>query len=547
MSLQNKPMADVPKRTKQIACAAFPKGNAYMQMSDQLGHLYEHDQFVELFSRTGQPGIAPWRLALVTVMQFAENLTDRQAAEAVRARIDWKYALRLEMEDAGFHYSVLSEFRGRLIAGNQESVLLEAMLERFKEKKLLKVRGKQRTDSTHILAAIRNLNQFELVHETLRNALNELALQAPAWLKRRVDEEWFELYSERSSNYLLPKKETERQAWGERVGQDGMFLLGQIYLKGAYPELGELLAVETLRRVWVQNFYMENDQVRLRERKDQPPSSLRIASPYVLEARVSSKRSVTWTGYKMHLTETCERDSPNFITNVETRTSTEHDHVATGFIHQHLAQNSRLPTEHFVDAGYMSVDQLVKAHDDYGIDLMGKVPGDTSWQARKEGYVSQDFKIDWERKEAICHQNHLSCSWTPAFARGDHPVVKVKFRRKDCRTCPKLALCSNNREKRRTLTILAPQAHFETQQTARRRQQTLAFQKACQVRAGVEGTVSQAAVALRARRSRYRGRAKTHLQHIATAAAINLLRAIAWLNQAPRSVTRQSHFALLAA
>jgi transposase len=137
-------------------------------MSDPLGILYENNSSAELFSQTGQPGIAAWRLALVTVMQFAENLTDRQAADAVRGWIDWTYALRLKMEDAGFHYSVLSEFRGRLIAGNQETLLLDVLLDRFKEIELLKERGKQRTDSTHILGAIQNLNQLELVHETLR-------------------------------------------------------------------------------------------------------------------------------------------------------------------------------------------------------------------------------------------------------------------------------------------------------------------------------------------------------------------------------------------
>ena len=117
MSLQAEPLFDIPKLTAEIAQAAFPKGNIYMQMRDNLGVFFDDEQFTDLFSHTGKPAIAPWRLALVTIMQFAENLTDRQAADAVRARIDWKYALSLEMQDAGFHSSVLSEFRGRLIHG----------------------------------------------------------------------------------------------------------------------------------------------------------------------------------------------------------------------------------------------------------------------------------------------------------------------------------------------------------------------------------------------------------------------------------------------
>lgn len=546
MSLQTDPIFDVPELTAEIAHAAFPKGNIYMQMRDELGVIYNDEQFSSLFSHTGQPAIAPWRLALVTVMQFAENLTDRQAAEAVRARIDWKYALSLEIQDAGFHYSVLSEFRGRLIARGQEELLLETMLDCFKEKKLLKPRGKQRTDSTYILAAVRHLNQLELVHETLRHALNELAVQAPAWLKRQVNADWFDHYSRRTNKYLLPKKENERQDWARRVGQDGVFLMEQVYF-GNHQELSQLPAVETLRQVWIQNFYYENEQLHLRQQKDQPPSAQRLTSPYELEARCSTKRDTTWTGYRVHLTETCEADMPNLITNVETRTSTEPDHAVTAVIHDHLALKESLPVAHFVDQGYMSVDHLIQAREDYDLDLMGAVPDDNSWQARQQGYDSRHFTIDWENKRAICPQNHTSCSWSAAKARWGRPVVKIKFRRKHCGACPKIDLCTCNKERRRTLTILAPQTHFEAQQAARQRQQTTEFKESYKLRAGAEGTISQVAYALGARQARYRGKAKTHLQHLATAAAVNLLRVIAWLNNVPRSVTQKSHFALLAA
>ena len=194
----------------------------------------------------------------------------------------------------------------------------------------------------------------------------------------------------------------------------------------------------------------------------------------------------------------------------------------------------------------MSVDYLVHARDDDHMDLMGSVPEDNSWQTRQGGYDSRHFTIDWENEMAICPQNHASCSWSLAKTRSQRPVVKIKFRRKDCGVCPTISLCTNNNEKRRTLTVLAPQAHFEAQQTARQRQQTTEFKESCTLRAVVEGTISQAVYALGARRSRYRGLAKTHLQHLATAAAINVLRVIAWLNDVPRSATPQSHFSLLA-
>jgi len=141
MSLPPASLFNVPEHTAEIAHAAFPKGNRYMQMRDTLGTVYTNAAFADLYSSLGQPAEAPWRLALVTIMQFAEHLTDRQAADAVRGRIDWKYALGLDLTDAGFDFSVLSEFRARLLAGEAVERLLTQMLRLFVERGLLHARG----------------------------------------------------------------------------------------------------------------------------------------------------------------------------------------------------------------------------------------------------------------------------------------------------------------------------------------------------------------------------------------------------------------------
>ena len=159
MSLQPQEIAPVPEETQRIARAAFPRGNIYVRMRDEIGTIYDDPMFAQLFPSRGQPAESPWRLALITVMQFVEGLSDRQAADAVRSRIDWKYALSLELTDPGGDASVLCEFRARLVEDAAGPALLEAMLSRFKERGLLKVRGRQRTDSTHVLAAIRTLNR----------------------------------------------------------------------------------------------------------------------------------------------------------------------------------------------------------------------------------------------------------------------------------------------------------------------------------------------------------------------------------------------------
>jgi transposase len=171
----------IPELTRMVAKAALPDGNIFMKMRDEFGPIFEDEEFVDLYPTIGQPAESPARLAMATVMQYVENLTDRQVAEAVRERISWKYVLGLELTDPGFHYSVLSEFRQRLIAGSAEQRLLEKLLERCADKGLLKGKKKQRTDSTHVKAAIRTLTLLELAGETMRRTLDEVARVAPAW------------------------------------------------------------------------------------------------------------------------------------------------------------------------------------------------------------------------------------------------------------------------------------------------------------------------------------------------------------------------------
>jgi transposase len=252
MSMHPRPDTSIPEATIRVARAAFPKGNPYVTLRDELETIYHDSQFAALFSQRGQSAESPWRLAMVTILQFAENLPDRLAADAVRSRIDWKYLLGLELEDPGFNYSVLSEFRDRLIAGGMEQQLLDLLLERFREKGLLKARGKQRSDSTHVQAAIRNLNRLELVGETMRQALNTLAVSSPTWLKAQVPREWYERYGLRFEQWRLPKTEVERDQLALQIGQDGRQLMLWVYAPGAPAVVQKDPAVEILRQVWVQ-------------------------------------------------------------------------------------------------------------------------------------------------------------------------------------------------------------------------------------------------------------------------------------------------------
>jgi transposase len=245
MSLHPQPIPPVPEETARVARTAFPHGNLYLMMRDALGTLFTDDDFAALFPTRGQPAEAPWRLALVTIMQYVEDVSDRQAAEAVRGRIDWKYALSLELTDPGFDSTVLSEFRTRLVMGSAEQRLLDAILDSCRDRKWLKARGRQRTDSTHVLARVRAVNRLECVGETLRYALNSLAVVAPEWLRTHSQVEWEQRYGRRVEDDRLPTRKEDRHAYAQVIGADGYALLSEIYTSQAPAWLREVPAVET--------------------------------------------------------------------------------------------------------------------------------------------------------------------------------------------------------------------------------------------------------------------------------------------------------------
>lgn len=545
MSLQPQEIAPVPEETERIARAAFPKGNIYLRLRDEIGTIFDDPMFAPLFPARGQPAECPWQLALITVMQFIEGLSDCQAADAVRGRIDWKYALGLELTDPGGDASVLCEFRARLIAGNLEQALLETMLARFKERGLLKARGQQRTDSTHVLAAVRTLNRLESIGETLRAALNSLATVAPAWLADLVAPDWFERYATRVEEYRLPKGEAARTALGERIGADGHTILVAVYAPSAPAWLRELPAVQTLRRAWVHQFHLDDDVVRWRKAADLPPAGTRFDSPYDTDARYGNKRSTTWTGYKVHLTETSDADTPHLITHVETTSAPVSDIDMTAPIHQALADKGLLPAAHLADAGYVDADLLISSHRDHEIDLVGPVRPDTSWQAKAgQGFDVPAFTIDWEARTVICPEGQTSFDWVPSRDSWGNDTIHIGFHRKTCAACPSRSLCTRSKTGPREITV-RPQPQHEALQEVRRNQETEAWRARYGKRAGVEGTVSQAVRVFGLRRCRYLGLAKTRLQHIFTALALNVVRLDAWLTGQPLAKTRRSVFASL--
>jgi transposase len=413
---------------------------------------------------------------------------------------------------------------------------------------LLKGQRKQRTDSTRVLAKIRSLNRVELAGETMRRVLDDIAQIAPTWLQAHIKEDWGTRYGSPVDTHDIRKSKAKLEKLAQTIGEDGHYLLAAIYQEDTPTQIRSLFTVEVLRQVWVQQYYLEEGQSYWRNKDEHgfPTSGTMIASPDDLDARYSSKYGVGWTGYKLHVTETCDPEEPRLITQVTTTVATVPDSNMTEPIQEDLISRDLSPETHWVDAGYVNTDNLLSGQEK-GIDLLGPARGDSSWQARmEEGYDQTQFTIDWENMVATCPEGHQSMYWKEGKSSWGRPNIHFLFSRPLCFKCAAREKCSRGQKNGRHLTV-SPRPAYDMLKLAREREQTEAFKEEYKRRAGVEGTIAQAVNAMGARHNRYRGLARTHLQHIATASAINLRRIAAWLMGDRPGATRVSPFAALVA
>ncbi|WP_331743593.1 IS1182 family transposase [Kitasatospora sp. NBC_01300] len=527
MSIRPRPGDEVPELTARMARASNPGGTTAMWVRDRLDGLWRDEDFADWYPRDGRPGLSPAQLATVSVLQFLLGLSDRDAAEAVRCRIDFKYALGLELDDTGFHHSVLGDFRDRVLADGRTDRLLDLALARLKEAGLVRERTTQRTDSTHVLASIRDFTRLELVTEAVRAALEELARTADHTLDGLVEEDWGRRYGR---PVRLGKNPTRPKTRIATTGEDARRLLE--HLSRHHPGLLSRPQVQVLRQVLVQNYYWD-PAGRLRWRDDAdgpglPPSADRIVSPYDPTARYARRGQVTrWTGFLAHVTETCSDDGPNVITDVATMSATSADTEVLPGIHTRLERRSLRPDQHLVDGGYTSLPHLEQAEREHRITLVGPLPGNPTRQHRRgEGFARDDFRIDFDRREVTCPQGQTSAGWHgpyPTSSPTAAPLIVARFTKSQCRPCPARAKCTTSRDAARTVGF-PPRELLELQQRNRAEQQDPAWHKRYAVRSGIEGTICEFAHGHGMRRCRYRGQAKAHLQHVLTAIAVNIER-----------------------
>jgi len=355
-------------------------------------------------------------------------------------------------------------------------------LTRFSERGLVKARGQQRTDATHVLAAVRTLHRLELVAETMRHALNTLAEEAGDWLVsqeelRPVLAAWAERYGRRIEEFRLPKGRAEREALAKTIGEDGFLLLHVLLSPGTPSPVVALSAVRTLQQVWLQQYWRQDPAppgeapLRFRTGEELPPASLSIHSPYDPEARYCTHGETGWVGYKTHVTETCDPATPSLITDVQTTAATRPDHATLPAIHAALEKRGLLPAQHLVDGGYVSAQSLATAAAKYPVEVVGPPQPDTSWQGKAgRGFAAADFTLDFAARVATYPGGQQSVRWHEKPERAGR-VLAIDFARAACQACPLREQCTRCPDHGRRLTV-----RLEAQHQARSEEHTSELQ-----------------------------------------------------------------------
>lgn len=540
---------------------------------DRMGDGWLRDEdFAAAYGSRGRPGYSPVVLSLVTSLQFAENLTDRQAADKIADSQAWRYLLGLAEDDPGPDHTVLSEFRGKLAEKGMERAVFDAQLAWLKKEGLVRAGGKQRADSTGVIAAVAALNRLELAGESVRAVLEALAAAHPAWARSVLDDSWIRRYGTPVTSWKPPMTEKKREELALAYGKDGYALLGAVDDPKSPYWLKEIPAVAALRAVLDQNYLRtageDGTEVIIRREKGPsfedgglPPGDTRIASPYDTDARWGVKRDEFWLGYKLHITETCDDAPacdcggpcragcpaaafPNLVTDVATTPATVTDNTMTSVIDDHLAAAELTPARLYEDSGYLSPQILAEERRRHGITLVGPLLADTSVQARAgSGYARADFAVDYDARTAACPQGKTSVAWSPCVQHGKDKIV-VKFSPRDCGPCPARDLCFAGKPRTRRQLTLNPRDLAEIQASNREQEKTLSFRADYARRAGIEGTVNQA-VRHGARRARYRGLPKVRLEHAFMAVALNFIRLHAYWTGTPLNRGNMTHLARL--
>ena len=507
--------------TNYLAGNLFSLGNRYRLFREKIRpKLLELAPKIEALycPENGRPPIDPVLLCGVTLLQFMEKVADRRASEQVVYHLGWKYALDLELDYAGFHSTVLVYFRDRLEEKKAERMIFDGVVDLLIELGLVKRKGKQRLDSTHIVGYVKAMSWMECAIETLRLALEDMEHEVGNKERPEFWSRLWEFYVEGNQDWRLSKIEQANRH--RQCGRDMRDLLEWIGPEN--PKLAEREAVKLLRRVFDEQFKVVEGKLEL---VTQRPARA-VQNPHDPDAHYADKKTKQWTGYKVHVTETVDPEEPikkkgdpteHFITEMFT-TEAAQDEMAglTEVLKREQQHHEITPQAMYSDAGYVTEHTLTQAEQN-GIELLGPTRPDP----HKGAYNSDAFQVDVDKRQAVCPEGKLStqCSRIKDSFMGTE-YYRLEWA-SQCDSCPAQKQCTRSKSGRRTLVV---GLRHDLVEQRRREMKEAGFSKRMHPRNGIEGTHSELVRGHGLRRTKYRGLSRVGLSNYFIGAACNVKR-----------------------
>ncbi len=510
---RTRPVAGTP--VLEVVGQLFDESDPFLLISQHVAQRFADEDFGDLYGVRGPIPDSPKVLALASLLQFITKVPDRQAARYARMDLGWKLALGLPIEHAGFHFSLLSEFRERLLCSEKHRLIFDECLLMLVELGLVRKGGKQRLDATHVLGAVRELSRLELVCESLRKTVEDLVrLLGHDAATKLVGDEAMDFTARK---WILSKMGKDKKR--RTMHQAGVHAVAVLTRVAAHPreDVRALESIKILREIVEQNFSVnENREVAEKTTKEwqQTPGPDRVSTPHDPEARYGEKRKKGWVGYKAEIVETAEPDRPNFVTAVDVHNAAKPDRSALQPMVEDLKQKDLLPEQLYVDAGYTSGEAIDTLQEDHDVALRGPV----AEEPKRGVFPQSEFTIDRENEQATCPQGHISAS----CSHEKSGEIQFTFSKADCASCPLRSKCTKGKGPRH-LTV---NKHSDTLRTRRDEQKQEVFKKEMHARAAIEGTISEGKRGHGLNRARYRGEVKMRLQALITGAAMNVKRFI---------------------
>lgn len=482
----------------------------------------------------GRPATDPVMLAGVTLLQFMEKVADRGASEHVVYHLGWKYALDLELTEEGFHPTVLVYFRDRLEQNKAERMIFDGVVELLIELGLVKRRGKQRLDSTHILGYVKEMSRLECAVESLRLALEALEQEVRSTERPQFWGRLWALYVQSEINWRLSK--AERKSRYRQCGQDMQELIE--WVDANHRELGELKAVKLLRRVFSEQF--EVVEGKLQPTAKRPPRS--VQNPHDPDAHYADKGKKQWVGYKVHVVESVDPEEPakvkgepteSFITEILTTEAAQDEMAGLAEALKREQEHHELkPEAMYADGGYVTENTLTEAERE-GMELLGPTRPDP----HKGPYNADAFSVDIEKRQAICPQGKTStqCSHIEDKYMGTE-YYRMEWA-SQCDSCPVQKQCTRSKNGRRILVV---GLRHDLVEKRRKEMREAEFSKSMHPRNGIEGTHSELVRGHGMRRTKYRGLSRVGLSHYFMGAACNVKRYLNLLAFQMRTATLEA-------